>query len=483
LRGAAGEIIIAFVKALALLPLIGGVLCAQTPETIAKIFADTIIARGQDRYGKVSTPLWAGVIDTNDFSVPKDGVPPPEGVRPGDRALGGCNLYHDAVSLRLFHALSGWTNEEQYSRAAREYAASFIKLAQSPSTGLLGWGEHLYYDFFRDKVAAERRSHELIEWTPPWDLLWRENPEATAKAIAGIRYHYNENNPLALFNRHAYWDRAEFQPVGGQPWIKHTGLYAYSFAFLYSKTREKTWRDWALGTGSLYWRHRNAKTNLTQGCIGDPRPTSSQSSVGTVYLAYWLLQAWRLMPEEAELRDRAVALLDAFLEHHYDAERNAYRAGMWTDGKTAGTGLVEPWHYAYGSSSVFELGRMVAFFARDLKESRFRDVAERIAASGAEVAMPKKVSIANVAFALNLSLDLYDLTREKRHLEQAREYARAGIARFWVQKGEFGLLVREPRDRYYESKTGAGDFAAGLLRLSRREKGKFDDPAGWDWRF
>jgi hypothetical protein len=235
------------------------------------------------------------------------------------------------VSLRVFHALAELTGDAKYMRAAREYASAFMRLTQNPATGLLGWGEHLYYDFYKDKVAAERRSHELIEWTPPWDLLWRENPEATAKAVAGIRYHYYENNPLALFNRHAYWDRAELQPPGGQPWIKHTGLYAYSFAFLYSKTREKTWRDWALGTGSLYWRHRDVTTNLTQGCIGDPRPTSAHSSVGTVYLAYWLLQAWRLMPEETELRDHAVALLDAFLKYHYDPERKVFRTGMQTN--------------------------------------------------------------------------------------------------------------------------------------------------------
>ncbi|MBL8222833.1 MAG: hypothetical protein JNL62_26580, partial [Bryobacterales bacterium] len=175
--------------------------------------------------------------------------------------------------------------------------------------------------------------------------------------------------------------------------------------------------------------------------------------------------------------------LDAFLKHHYDAERKAYRAGMWTDGKPAGNGVVEPWHYAYGSSSVFELGRIVAYFARDAKEPRYLQAAEQIAAEGARAAIPDKVSIANVAFAMNLSLDLYDLTRRRRHLAQAREYAKAGLERFWVQRGEYGLLVREPRDRYYESKTGAGDFAAGLLRLSLREKGSFADAAGWDWRF
>jgi hypothetical protein len=129
------------------------------------------------------------------------------------------------------------------------------------------------------------------------------------------------------------------------------------------------------------------------------------------------------------------------------------------------------------------VGRILAFFAKDLKEPRYREAADRIAVVAAQAAIPDKVSIANVAFALNLSLDLYDLTREKRHFVQAQEYAKVGMGRFWVQPGRYGLIVREPGDRYYESKTGAGDFVAGLLRLSLREKGRFGDASGWDWRF
>ena len=105
------------------------------------------------------------------------------------------------------------------------------------------------------------------------------------------------------------------------------------------------------------------------------------------------------------------------------------------NGKRAGDGLLEPWHYEYGSSSSFELGRILAFFAKDLKEPRYREEAEMVAMEAARAAIPEKISIANVAFALNLSLDLYDLTREKRHLSQAQKYAKVGMARFWVQSG------------------------------------------------
>ena len=209
--------------------------------------------------------------------------------RAQDRALGGSNLYHDAVTLQVFHVLTEVTGNPRYRNAAREYQSAFRDLAQSKETGLLAWGEHLYYDFFRDEVAAERRHHELLEWTPPWPLLWEVNPGAVERAIAGIRYHYFADDPAALYNRHADWARAGHQKPGGQPWIKHSGLYAYSFLFLHSKTKQRRWLDWALGAGDLYWRHRNPETGLTLSCIGDPRPGSRSASAATAC-------SWRTCP-------------------------------------------------------------------------------------------------------------------------------------------------------------------------------------------
>lgn len=166
----------------------------------------------------------------------------------------------------------------------------------------MAWGEHLYYHFFRDEVAAERKNHELLEWTPPWDLLWDASPEATRKEIAAIRYHFYGDDPSALFNRHASWSKAEYQRPRGQPWIKHSGLYAHAFMFLYSKTNDARWLQWSRGAGALYWNHRNPENNLTLGCIGDPRPSTQDASSQMPALAYWLHKAYRANPNETDFR-------------------------------------------------------------------------------------------------------------------------------------------------------------------------------------
>lgn len=446
-------------------------------------FADTLREKGVDRYGPRHTPLWAGVIDARTLTVPASGVPAPAGVRESDRAVGGCNLYHDAVTLRVFRVLSALSGDGRYRDAAGEYMRFALQALPGGETGLLAWGEHLYYDFFRDAVAAERRSHELLEWTPPWPELWETNPGAVAKAIAGLRYHYYADDPRALYNRHAGWGTPLHQKPGGQPWIKHSGLYAYSFLFLHRKTGETRWLDWARGAADLYWNRRDPQTGLTLSCIDDPRPGSRNASSGMVYLAYWLLKGYHEDPRRKEMRDRAVAYLKAYDRHFYDARREGYRQLVSPQGQPVNDDLTPPWHFAYGESSILPLGRVAAYFARTEKEPAALEMAGRIHRIARKTAVPEKVSIEGLGFALNLALDLYDLTGKKAYLEDARHYADLAIGRFWVEAPGGGLFVREPGDRYYEAKTGAGDAVAGLLRLHLRLNPKLKDPGLYDWSF
>jgi len=446
-------------------------------------FADTLLAKGADEFGPRRTALWAGVIDTRTMTVPESDVPPPRGVRPDDRAVGGSNLYHDAVTLRVFRALSEVTGRPKYRDAAQAYMRDFLELAQSPRTGLLAWGEHLYYDLFRDRVAAERRHHELLEWTPPWPELWEANPDAVARAIAGLRYHFYEDNPRALFNRHADWDNASHQKPGGQPWIKHSGLYAYSFLFLYSRTGDERWLHWGRGAGELYWNHRNPATNLTLGCIGDPRPTSSQASSQAPELAYWLFKAWETYPREAGFRERAIALVKAYNKYFYDARRGAIRASVALDGKPLSEAVNGPWNIAYGQPGILPNGRIEAYLGRATKDPEFIEMAKQIHRIAKETPLPEGVSIEGIAFALNLALDLYDLTKERRFLDDARHYAEYAAAHFWKKGPGGALFVRQAGDVYYEAKTGAGDLLAGLLRLHLRLNPKLPEPKTYDWSF
>ncbi|MEM8970411.1 MAG: hypothetical protein AAGE93_28610, partial [Bacteroidota bacterium] len=203
-----------------------------------KTHCDNLIEHGRDNYGSVSNNLIASVIDTRDMSVPKANVPPTEGTRAHDRAVGGSNFYHDVETIKLFLALSELTGEGQYQTVVESYARDFLKYCQNPATGLLAWGEHLYYNFYADSVMVgdlenprDDIYHEFLAETPPWEFLWDIDTAAVRKAISGVRYHFRSpTTQTFLFNRHARWQKvdkhdyrglAQYQD-GGQPWIKHS---------------------------------------------------------------------------------------------------------------------------------------------------------------------------------------------------------------------------------------------------------------------
>src|SRR5262245_58650506 len=80
---------------------------AATPEhdllKVVRTYADAMIEKGRDRYGKVHSPLFAVTLDRTTLSLPEGKVlerialvPRAEwGVRPGDRVLSGANPMQD----------------------------------------------------------------------------------------------------------------------------------------------------------------------------------------------------------------------------------------------------------------------------------------------------------------------------------------------------------------------------------------------------
>lgn len=59
-------------------------------------------------------------------------------------------------------------------------------------------GGALYYDVFSDEVAVDRKWHELLEATPPWDMIAGVDPAAAGRAISGLRYHFLANEETGL---------------------------------------------------------------------------------------------------------------------------------------------------------------------------------------------------------------------------------------------------------------------------------------------
>ncbi len=458
-------------------------------------FASTLLNKGLDRYGSRRTALWCAVMDARDLSVPRQNVPFVEGIRPGDRAVGGSNLYHDVATLKAFRVLSDVTGNSRYANAATGYLRDFLTHAQSPVTGLLGWGEHLYYDVYEDRVRVEEAYgnrqygglwHEFLGNTPPWAALWEVDSVRTQKAITGIQYHFFEPEPdTFLFNRHAHWDKAQYQTADkAQPWIKHTGLYTYSYAFLYGKTENETWLRRAKGTGALYWDRRHPQTGLTLSCIGDKRPFAQHASLSSMtMLAYFLHKAGRLVPAEETWRAHALAFLRSISHYAWDPAAQMYYSALTVEGKpvadeTDGKPLyLKAWVSGYGVSSVLNAGRIAAYFARQGNDPQFLEMARRAALIASKEPLPDHFVAENMADAIHLNLDLHELTKEQVYLTNARTYADLAIGKLWRN----GLFTRQTDDPYYEAKLGIGDLVAGLLRLHLLLHPGSTSAGAYDW--
>ena len=455
-------------------------------------FADTLLSVGLDRYGPSTTAMWAAVIDARDRSVPIRGVPPTEGVRPSDRAVGGANYYHDVLSLTVFDQLSELTGDARYRQAAHEYSQDFLEHTQNPETGLLGWGEHLYYNFYTDTVSvAEDRMldqrayfmmpHELIAWTPPWSRLWAIDSARTRRAIEGLKYHFNGPDVQTyLFNRHAVWNKTAYQQVI-MPWIKHAALYAYSFGFLYQQTGDERWKEKSWQIGTLYWNLRDRRTDLVFGCFyhaSEPAAGKNADLSNTLLYAYWLYKAGE-MSESEDMKQQAITLLKAYDQYGWNKTEKKYYKDLNLDGSPPEKPQwATPWKVGYGTSSLLSLARVAAYIARQQSLEAMTQIAKKALQVTNAQPLPERYNAQNLGEAINANLDVYELTQEQGYLKQAQRYADTALEHLWKN----GLLVRQKDDDYYEAKLGTGDLLVGLLRLHLALNHK-ESEALVDWSF
>ena len=304
----------------------GGLDYADTLEW-ARSFADALLDAAPDRYGKRETPLWIGVIDPETRRLIEE---KPENfmiywdAEDYVMTAQGCNLYRDLPALRGLYTLSELTGEDKYRQAAEAYLDFFLEECPSETTGLLPAGEHMSYNCVRDRINAKR--HEMEHNLPDWNLLWSINPRAVRRAIEAIyEYHiYDKEN--FFYDRHGAYYTGEFDPMPVRgTYIKHSGLYAYSFLFLYSKTREEKHLEWAHGMADLYWRHRNPDTNLVPGYVS---PGGAQSTTQTqLLLAYYLLEAASIEPDPFFI-ERGIGMLDSYLQYGYDPDTASFAQSL-----------------------------------------------------------------------------------------------------------------------------------------------------------
>lgn len=307
---------------------------------------------GTDRYGPVKTPMLMATLDPLTRSYPEDDTRQIDGVMHSRayrliHAPRGSSAYLDQPTITAMLKCSEYTDDDRYSEAAAAYMKDFMERCVSDN-GLFFWGNHYYYDAFKDEVieflAAPLDAvviphgpvgkghhpllHELRPLVPNWDAMYRFNPKAVERHIRtmGELHVFDENGG---FNRHS-------DQKSGCAFLEAGAILVHALCFLYSKTIDKMLVDRAMRVARYSYRHRDPVTGLI---VNNPTESRWDGHTATTESGFWsklLRQSADYIQdcgEEAEeLCNMAKKALKAYLEHGYNTEEKKYYGNLHVEG-------------------------------------------------------------------------------------------------------------------------------------------------------
>jgi hypothetical protein len=477
-------------------------------------FADNLIKHARDHYGPKKTPLFVCQLDVDSKSLlPADS----KLYATADRGGAGPtmnNLQFDSAKLRLLYALSKRTGNSKYAEAADEYLRYYLANLPDPKTGFFPWGDHLGYDVVTDETITA--VHEFKCTWPAWEEMYRINPEAVTRQIEALKRHIIDESKSYGFNRHC--------PPGEQPHSMNSsgGAYIAAWAFLYRKTGDKKYLDWADRMSDYLWSLRNPSTDLLAAHPYDPAyPEMAKSEYNaaraarTEYMGQvaWfgpnLLRASILLgPEEGnEFRDRAIALFRGMLSRmDIQPDGSFYATFDLATGKPLLPRVREPWQWQpqltppiNWSNGVIacRVPSSVAFAYKVTDEPEFREMFDRSIRSIDLKKFenldgpPQPISAGALAEVIVGLLNMDQGSGDKSYLDRAELLCRYAMVHFY-RNGWFVCGVppvpryRDPNVdvwRTYSNRGGSDALALAVLRAWLAANGHEDtiedDPAGF----
>ncbi|NJD03674.1 MAG: hypothetical protein FIA99_14015 [Ruminiclostridium sp.] len=292
-----------------------------------KAFADAMIRFGRDTYGK-KTPLFAGQMNIGNLRIP-EGIPGDAGVYPDNREVAGTspqcqNLLFDLGLLDVLKRLTVISGDTAYESARREYLEYFFNSCLHPDSGYIPWGEHVGYDIVNDRIkqGGYKGQHEVKGVVIPWDDFWAVSPEAARHEIeVAFKNHICDESTFA-FQRHAEMNGKSNLGMGSTSIADSGGVYLYAWTWLYKKTGEIKFLNWAKAIENLFWNRRSAETGLFNTC--ESRPEEMWYS-DMLHFAALLLGASVMLGEEGEtFKQHGISHIKTFYKYSYDHDKKSF---------------------------------------------------------------------------------------------------------------------------------------------------------------
>jgi hypothetical protein len=446
---------------------------------LVRAYAETLIEKGRDTYGKVHSPLFAAALSRDSFAIGK--FPEIEGIRPGDRITTGANPMTDENLYQILYALSIITKDPRYSAEADKALKFFFEHAQSSTTGLLAWGEHMGWDFTTE--GPIRDTHEFARPWVLWDRVYSLTPAACEKFAHGLWDHQIDDQKTGNFSRHAKWSHHETHPNFDFP--RHGGFYILTWARAYLETKDPIF----LRAIETMVDHYNHNTVAQSGAIR--AETSRRYSVVEMWplsnlsLAVDLTQAAGLIgkfaaPLSAKMLDEAAGIDRTLLALKHNQGKQGEFFVVTADAKTleplsdkANDKEHDPyarlWETSYGhylSSNAANLChlRYLQLPDGEIKEGYKKlilDCATRYLNSDPDLSCT--IYPAALGDAIWLLTDAYNLSKDRTYLQRAEHFAQIAVDKFFPNG--VPLPVASSASSHYESITRSDTLMAALLHL------------------
>ncbi len=455
---------------------------------IVKRYADAMIAQGRDTYGAEHSPLFASALirETMQPDQNKE-IDKIDGVRENDRSLTGANLIHDIDLYRILYELSVVCEKNIYADEADKAIQFFFKNCQSPATGLMCWGEHLFWDFYTDQCGhgPGYDFHEAKKW-PFWDQTYKLAPDAAWKFVISEWDHQINDKSTGDFSRHARYSKHE--TFSGFDFPRYAGQMIERWADAYNRPENasRPRKNELLTAIKVLVNRMEENMQLSESgyLIAGRSPKGDHNSVvwltNNLELARCLEEAAPTMNSKLanEMKELALKQDIDFLKapHKLDSVGGGFAVTLH-----AQTGLprtrnmnkpyTSTWSSGYGYGTHGEVANICYNRYKSLKNEHL-DMAEQYKNLTLKVADMYLKSAPDTTILLKpnefsevieLMLNAYELSRKKKYLDRAVFFARSGIDLFL--NDESPLPKATNRHNHYESITGGPAFMYQLLRL------------------
>lgn len=456
---------------------------------IVKAYADAMVAEGRDHYGTTHSPLFASTLNRQTMNIGsvKD-YEEIEGVRKNDRSIKGANSLRDIGLYNILYMLSDITHNEMYAMEADNSIQYFFSHCQSPATGLMAWGEHLYWDFEKEACGYGKINqdyHECGVW-PFWDKSYELAPEACWKFAIGEWDHQIADKRTGHFSRHARW--SQHGPFSGFEFPRYAGQMIERWADAYTRNEnlKQSRKDELLEAIQVIFRRMQENLKLAKSGYLPAGSTDKGDHNKVVWLKSNL--------ELARCLEKAIPLFDAELAeemrkfalkqdmdflnapHKIDSADGGFAVTLDAEtGIPRVRSMNKPYTSSWGSGYGYGPHTNVAntCFQRYQKlKPEYPELSvkyKKLMLSAAEKYLLSKPDTSQLikpdvfASAIELMLNSYELTDDPRFLNRAIYFGQLGIKLF--VDDESPLPKATNQHKHYETITGGPGFMNELLRI------------------